>query len=181
MGDTWNVRYKSGTNIPITWGGKPIHYRINWSNLNDERRLRIRNALENMAPKIGSGLTNDGQTSQTPGNAQEAYDLAPGTLYIYAKNFEENPLALAYTDVKWMNGKYVGGVIIFNKLMYTHPTRGNYTWFAYSATHEVGHVGGLLHCNAQWQIMSDAQPYVGTQYQSGDLFGLGVLKAARFD
>lgn len=154
-----------------TWGHSPIHLRINQDTLqNPDKRLIVRQAFEAMCPKIGSGFTHDGTTYQTPATALEAHGLSTVTnVYVWAKNFEENPSAWAWTDVYHTGGTYEAAVIIFNKAVTLTMAQ-----FSNAAYHEVGHVAGLDHCADQSQVMGSSPP----PYRSGDLAGFAALKAA---
>jgi hypothetical protein len=175
MATNYNVR-KTGAGEVITWKGKPLHVRINQDGLNADRRTRIVNAFEDMCPRIGSGFTHDGQTFQKPNSGQEAAGLDPVTnVYVWAKAFTgDAATAVAWADPWWVGTEYKGAVVVFNTLQYPSWDLAHFKTFCW---HEVGHVGGLQHCNATDQVMCSA-PY-DQPYRSGDLAGFAVLKAAR--
>jgi len=184
MAETWNVR-ETPEGVPITWKGKPLRYRINWSGLNSDRRFRINQALEAVAPKVGSGCLNNGQTSLTPANGEEVagYTGTAGesNIYVRAISFTEvgaPPGAVGHCDVWWQQGEYKGAVIFFNTDMYGDAYWGQLEHFKAVAYHEAGHAVGLQHVSSINQVMYGTWPH-DAPYQPGDLQGLAVLKAAR--
>jgi hypothetical protein len=167
---------RTGDGRVINWHGKPIHYRINWTNLNSDRRTRVNNALADMCPRIGSGCTNDGQTSQTPNSGREVYELAgTSNVYVWAKAFDEPTSAVGWADMHWVGDQYLGGVVVFNTTEYSRWTLSDFKNFCW---HEIGHIGGLGHPTSTVQVMNTSAN-VPPPYRSGDLAGFAVLKAAR--
>jgi hypothetical protein len=171
---TWEVQ-RTGDGRIISWNGKPLHYRINWQHFSNTQRATINEAINDVAPRVASGCTNDGQTTRKPLNGKAVYDLNDGTnVYIYAKYFTDingaNPNALAFVDQHWIGDEYKGSIVVFNP-----ATLGQFDFKAI-AYHEMGHVVGLEHPTVTNQLMSPA--LTSLPWKSGDLAGFAAVRGA---
>jgi hypothetical protein len=176
---TWNVR-RTGAGVPVNWKGYAWNMRMNWDGLNSDRRLRVRQGMEDIVPRIGSGGEVVGQTDEMPNSGQEAYELfGPGAVIVYARPFDEGgATALAFSDQFYANGRYLGAIVLFNTMQWGHPYMNTLSKFKTVAWHELGHAAGLLHCSATNQVMN-ANITKQLPWGGGDLTGFSVLKAAR--
>jgi len=176
---TWSVR-RTGDNRIISWNGKPIHYRINWQHFSDQQRLVIRQAIEDVCPRVGSGNTNDGQTTQKPPSGQQVWLDEQGAtdLFVYAQgeNWSGPPGAQAWSDQHWIGDEYKGAIIIFNANWFNQGYPPEVFDFEKLAYHEMGHVVGLQHPTSTVQVMSSTP--MDLPWRAGDLDGFAALRGA---
>jgi hypothetical protein len=172
---TWAVE-RTGDGRIISWNGKPIHYRINWDKFSSTQRLTMNEAIADVCPRVGSGHTNDGQTTRKPLNSVAVRNLDDGTnLYIYARDFAlidgANPAALAMVDKLNIGDELVAAILVHNTRQMNEGD--NFKAICY---HEMGHVVGLEHPTVTTQLMSPA--LTSLPWKSGDLDGFAAVRGA---
>lgn len=173
---TWNVD-RTGDGRAISWNGKPIPWQINHDQLSTSQLLKIQAAIEDVAPRVGSGNRGLGPTTRKPLNGKTVHLLGIETkLFVYVKDFAlisgVSQAALAFVDKHTIGDEIVAAVMVFNKRQLNEGDD-----FVAICRHEAGHVVGLEHPLDNDQVMGfDLQPWAGWRY--GDLDGFEALQRA---